>query len=388
MARRPSLLKSGKIKKRAPRTPKTFDQKYMGNEPTWEDQKDLSEEELRSRIGNAYNWYNYFNNGKERAKLLFDNYPRDKKEVRIIKRLPDWKINSSAAYMSRMIACGFEPPESSLKYLHDSLDEMMKEAKTIREEKKEESKDKKPVVSVQERIKEQISDYIGTIEEEVDRFTLKSYKTDFKMYTWLQSNNVKSQQSTAIAVYYKPLLTELLELQGGKDPQLNEGYNHMKKAEVKRFVEFIANIIGDAETWGANQKTVRKTRKKKPVSAEKQIKRLKFKQSHEEYKLVSINPADIVGADQLWIFNTKYRRLTVYNAMGPAGLSIKGTTLQGYDPESSVTKTVRKPNDVLPNVLNGGKRILKKMMDDINSKASEPNGRINSETILLRVTTR
>ena len=74
--------------------------------------------------------------------------------------------------------------------------------------------------------------------------------------------------------------------------------------------------------------------------------------------------------------------------MGPAGLSIKGTTLQGYDPESSVTKTVRKPNDVLPNVLNGGKRILKKMMDDINSKASEPNGRINSETILLRVTTR
>ena len=73
MARRPSLLKSGKIKKRAPRTPKTLDQKYMGSEPTWEDQKDLSEEELRSRIGNAYNWYNYFNNGKERAKLLFDN---------------------------------------------------------------------------------------------------------------------------------------------------------------------------------------------------------------------------------------------------------------------------------------------------------------------------
>ena len=124
------------------------------------------------------------------------------------------------------------------------------------------------------------------------------------------------------------------------------------------------------------------------MSAEKQIKRLKFQPKNEEYKLVSINPADIIGADQLWLFNTKYRRLTVYNSMGPAGLSIKGTTLQGYDPDDSYTKTVRKPDDVLPNVLKGGKRILKNLMSTINSKESQPNGRINGETVLLRVAIR
>ena len=388
MAKRPSLLKSGKTRKRPPRVARSLDEKYMGSEPTWEDQDELSEEELRSRIGAAYNWYNYFNKAKDKAKLLVNNYPRDKKEVRLIKRLPDWRINSSAAYLARMQALGLKLPEKSLKYLNDSLDEMLELAKELKEEKTEEAKEKKPVVSIQERIKEQISEYIGEIEGEVDRFTLKSYRTDFKMYTWLQQNNVKAQQSNAIAVYYKPLLTELLELQGGMDPQLNEGYSHMKKPEVKRFVEFVASIIGDAETWGANQKTVRKTRKKKPISAEKQIKRLKFQEKNEEYKLVSINPADIVGADQLWVFNTKYRRLTVYNSIGPAGLSIKGTTLQGYDPEDSVTKTVRKPNDVLPDVIKGGKRVLKKLMSTINSKESQPNGRINGETILLRVATR
>ena len=389
MARRPSLLKSGKRIRKEPRVARSLDEKYMGSEPTWEDQDELSEKDLRIRISTAYNWYNYFNNTKDKAKLLFNNYPRDKKELRILKRLPEWKINSTTAYLARMQACGLKIPDVSLKYLNDSLDEMLEEAKKLTNEKKEEAKEKKLVVSVQERIKEQISEYIGEIEEEIDKFTLKKYKSEFKMYDWLQKNGVKSQQSNAIVSYYKPLLTELRELQGGMDPQLNEGYSHMKKAEVKRFVEFVASIIGDAETWGSNQKTVRKTRKKKPISTEKQIKNLKFEQENKEYKIVSINPADIIGADQLWVFNTKYRMLKKFQAMGPSGLSVKGTTLQGYNPDESIQKKLRKPDEILPQVLSGGKRVMKKLMGEINSKESPiSNGRINGDTILLRVLAR
>jgi hypothetical protein len=388
MAKRPSLLKSGK-KRKAPRLARSLDEKYMGVEPTWEDQDELSKDQLRSRIGAAYNWYNYFNKAKDKAKLLVNNYPRDKKELRIIKRLPDWKINSTAAYLSRMQVCGLKIPEEALEYLNNSLDEMLELAKELKEEKKEETKEKKPVLSIQERIREQISEYIGEIEGEVDKFTLERYKTDFKTYDWLQKNGVKSQQSNAVASYYKPLLTELLELQGGMNPQLNEGYSHMKKAEVKRFVEFVASIIGDAETWGSNQKTVRKTRKKKPISTEKQIKNLKFEQENKEYKIVSINPADIIGADQLWVFNTKYRMLKKFQAIGPSGLLVKGTTLQGYDPDESIQKKLRKPDEILPQVLSGGKRVMKKLMSEINSKESQiPNGRINGDTILLRVLAR
>jgi hypothetical protein len=223
------------------------------------------------------------------------------------------------------------------------------------------------------------------IEEHVDQFMLNKYKSDFDMYAWLRSNNIKVQQSNAIAAYYKPQLAELVELQEGKCPDLNEGYRHMKKPEVKRSIEFFTNIISDAETWGANQKTVRKTRDKKPVSVEKQVSKLKYMSEYKDYKIVSIAPTSIIGANQLWVFNVKYRKLTLYNAMGPAGFSVKGTTLQGYDPENSESKTLRKPDDVLPRVLSGGKRVLSKVMAEINSKASEPNGRINGDTILLRV---
>ena len=75
--------------------------------------------------------------------------------------------------------------------------------------------------------------------------------------------------------------------------------------------------------------------------------------------------------------------------MGPSGLSVKGTTLQGYNPDESVQKKLRKPDEILPQVLSGGKRVMKKLMSEINSKESLiPNGRINGDTILLRVLAR
>ena len=53
--------------------------------------------------------------------------------------------------------------------------------------------------------------------------------------------------------------------------------------------------------------------------------------------------------------------------------------------DRSEVKSIRKPNDVLPRVLSGGKRILNKILHEVTSKGYEPNGRINGDTILLRV---
>ena len=374
-----SLLKTAGRKKKK-RAPKTLEAKYIGNEPTW-----TSEVPTDMELSKSYNWYNYQYNLKERVKLLWNNYPRDKREIKTLKRLPEWKINSSVCYIARMLEMGCNAPERTIQYMNEKLDEHLAEARTIQVEKKKEVKKSNSKPSIQERIKEQISEYIAEIENEVDNFTEGKYKSDFNMYKWLQSKNVKSQQSNAIAAYYKPLITELLEVQGGVCEQLNEAYSSVKKVEVKRFVEFMAMIIGDAETWGSNQKTVRKTRAKKPQSVQKQVSRLNYLKEDSKNKLVSVNPADIIGANQLWIFNTKYKALRKYDAMGPAGFSISGSTLKGFDPEASIEKAVRKPEDVLPNVLSGGKRILSKLFDTLNSKQREPNGRINKDCIILRV---
>ena len=77
-----------------------------------------------------------------------------------------------------------------------------------------------PRMSIQQRMKEQVGEYIAQIEDELDKFTLGGYKTTFELYGWLASENVKSPQAAKIADYYKPLLAELEETKCKSDPQL------------------------------------------------------------------------------------------------------------------------------------------------------------------------
>jgi hypothetical protein len=101
--------------------------------------------------------------------------------------------------------------------------------------------------------------------------------------------------------------------------------------------------------------------------------------------LTSARAEDIIGSQQLWVYNVKTRVLSVYNAIGASGLNVKGSTLLGFDEASSVSKKLRKPAVSLESVKTGGKIILKKLMDTIKTKKMVPSGRINKDTILVRI---
>jgi len=99
--------------------------------------------------------------------------------------------------------------------------------------------------------------------------------------------------------------------------------------------------------------------------------------------LVSVNPEKIIGANELWVYNTRYKTLGVYHAVNTVrGLSVKGCTIQHFDEDTSVQKTARKPKDIL-SVLN--KRSLKKQLNNMKTKEQTMTGRINAQTILLGV---
>jgi len=85
------------------------------------------------------------------------------------------------------------------------------------------------------------------------------------------------------------------------------------------------------------------------------------------------------------VYNTKNKKLGVYNATGASGFSVKGTSLQGYDPETSVQRTLRKPDVVIPKMMEAGKVALRKILSDLTTTESVLNGRFNDDIILLRV---
>ena len=102
-------------------------------------------------------------------------------------------------------------------------------------------------------------------------------------------------------------------------------------------------------------------------------------------KLVSINPADIVGASALWVYNTKTRKLGKYVSAAYQQLGIKGTTITGFDTDKSISKTLRKPETQVREFATSGKVQQRKFMDAIKATETKLNGRINEDIILLKV---
>jgi hypothetical protein len=172
---------------------------------------------------------------------------------------------------------------------------------------------------------------------------------------------------------------------GGDDSQLKEAYSRMTKKQLRDRVMFFETLVEDARKYGSVEKKKRATRKPKPVSVEKVLKNLKFQRESKEYRLASVDPSKVIGSQELWTFNTKYKTLTVFRADGPKGLTVKGTSIVGYDDKNSHTmRTGRKPEDALDKVAKGGKIVLKKLVEELKNGVPLAH-RINDNTVLLRV---
>jgi len=176
--------------------------------------------------------------------------------------------------------------------------------------------------------------------------------------------------------------------------QLKEGYSHLKKADIAKYRKAIETVNAELEFIIDQAKATRKPRKPKARSASKIVEKLKFNKADDKYSIASIDPTTIVGASELWVFNTKTRKLGKYVASNidprgtmreGSGLSVKGTTIIGFDENLSIQKTLRKPAEQLKEFKSAGKVALRKFLDEINTTDIKLNGRCNPDTVLLKV---
>jgi hypothetical protein len=180
--------------------------------------------------------------------------------------------------------------------------------------------------------------------------------------------------------------TELGEAVGKVDEQIVEAYRHYKTADFKRLHAFIQCILDALDQYRSVKKATKKARVKRAPNKEKVVSKLKYMKEEKTLKLVSINPVDIIGAQELWTYNTKTRKLYKYIADSLHGpLGVKGTSLTGFDDAKSVGKTLRKPDEKLKEFGRASKVQLRKFLDEIKATETVGNGRINADMILLRI---
>lgn len=333
------------------------------------------------RLATALNWYNYLDikdkDDQVRAwvaEYMEGRYAPD--EVALVRRLEVWRIGSVVYGISRMINNGVQlDPE--VTEAHDTrVRELVSKASTEKEETK-----KSAVILPFDRAKEIRDHIVGEFEAMIDSFVESGYKQGFSAYEHLTKISATLVQARYVADRYKPLLSELELLKSG-NKELKEAYR-LAKADINRFVEQVRTLVDDAERYAGNKKAAFKPRKRKQRDASQAVRGLKYLASYSELQLVSVDPSHVVGAKVLWTYNVKYRMLTRLVSSEEEGFSVGGSTLKGYDPDKSVYKFIRNPEKVLKGTLNGP--ALEKLMDSIKNRSYPANGRINENTILLRV---
>lgn len=299
-------------------------------------------------------------------------------------------------------------------FLHKHLKEAVAKGEKIVEEVKEEEKAKENVYvpTIQDRIRDQSISYLEAVDEwlegfieDRDNFDPKGFdlKAHFSKLQPSQAHarKMKSFYETALADYDElermptaGQLAKMDEKEADLWAQLKEGYAHLKKADIKKWRTAIDDLNTALDFIIDQAKATRKPRVAKPKSASKLVEKLKFCKADPKYSLASINPDQIIGASELWVFNIKTRKLGKYvaanidpkgMARNGSGLQVKGTTITGYDENLSIQKTLRKPEEQLKAFKAAGKVALRKFLDDIATTDTKLNGRCNPDTILLKV---
>ena len=397
--------------------------------PDWDDLQytadellDLDDEkklEIKLRVMQGLNFYNYHHSSKDSKQPLIEWMKKqkvvDKNAINIIKAAPDTQIGITAGSVARMLLKGAPPTDNLVAGLKKRIREIVESVEnpqnwggSLNDEPKPKADKPKTaqVISIQDRMVEKANNFAGEyIEGAVDDMIANGFKTDFSLATLLQVHDVSGKAANLIARMYDSDVEDLTKVLAGVDnvdvdkedeyeAQLLEGYGHYTKSQLKKLLQFYTSVIADAEHHGNLQKATRKVRKKKAPNKEKLVGKIKYKLQDEALKLVSIDPKDILGANELWVYNTKNRKLGKYVASNidpkgmardGTGLSIKGTTIIGFDEKLSIQKTLRKPADSLKAFKSAGKVALRKFMDELTTTDIKLTGRINNEIILLKV---
>lgn len=282
-------------------------------------------------------------------------------------------------------------PEETVQWMTGFFEGLEARGKDIVEETKAEEADVKKnvyVPSIQERIRDASNNIIAAIEEQVDAYIDDPNKfKGFDAVKFFRSNKVNQAHCRHIRSFYEPMLAEYQHLQlpaSEQHPDMREGYAHLDKRAIKRGVELFQGIVSACDLITQESKATRKTRTPKPKSADKLVAKMKYCVSDSKYAVASINPADIIGATELWVFNTKTRKIGKYVAEQHQTLQVKGTTLQFFDTNKSVAKTLRKPEQQLPEFNKSGKVQLRKFLDNIKGVETKMNGRFNDQTVILK----
>jgi len=369
-----------KTKRRGP----SLDDKYLGPEPLFTEESKFTQKAWTK----AANWYNYYYKSKDymptTLQFAVDHMGYNKKKISILKRLKDWKymkVNKPIKLLYR----GWKYDDQTIEDLKAFIEEKYKEA--LKEKKVEEAKKANVVViTPAERTRRKVVDTIyhdwdSTI---VEGWFDGDYTQKFSAYNRFKMHGLKGN---AINIFKGMIEEEYNNIKDAYDKtceQCVEAYSHISKGDKKKIIKQFETVFEDLERLRTSFKAIRTPRTRKPKSSDAQVVKLQYCTEDIDAKLTSINPILIPGKSKLFVYNRKNKKLIQYVTESTAGFMVSGTSIKNFDEKLSKQATIRKPDDILPQILNKTELQIDKVWDTITTKITKPTGRINADCILMR----
>ena len=336
----------------------------------------FSGEVSQTELTQALSWYAQNRDSKDATKYAIEYF---KKKLKI--PAPE-AIKSQAptfGYVCRLVSLGAVLTDRNVEWFESIIEE-------LKNAKQPDAKTAKVanVLSIQDHIKRKSSECIGELEGQIDELITTKFSANVSPFAIMNTLEIKGAHTKFIIDHFKTRRSEYDVILTTTDSDVKEAYSNFTKVQLKKLVAYCDQVIIDGMRLAGDSVKSRKPRKRKAKSPDQLVSKINYAKDFAELKLVSVDPKTIVGANQLWVYNTKTRKLGCYNAEDAAGLSIKGSTLQNFAESKSIQKTLRKPAVTLPEVLKGGKVALRNVLTDIRAAEGVLTGRINNDTILLR----
>lgn len=347
---------------------------FAGAEPKYA--TELNQTDLMTSLA----WYAQNKDKHDAYKYACDYF---KKKLKLDASIALKSEIATFGFVCRILSNGGSLPEKNRIWFEEQVEkvkERMKKPVIV-----EEPAQPKNVVNIQDRIREKASEVLGELEGQIDDLTLSGFTADMSPYAVFHTMGVKQAYTKFIVEWAKSKRAEFEEVLTTKDAQLKEGWSNFTKPQMKKLVAYCDQVILDCQKLSGDSAKTRKPRKRKQKSPDQLVAKMKYLPEFKDLGLTSVKSSDIIGAMQLWVYNTKTRKLGVYHADDRGGLNVKGSSIINFAEAKSVSKKLRKPEVMLPEVLSGGKVFLRNVIESIRAVESQLNGRINADTILLRI---
>jgi DNA-directed RNA polymerase beta' subunit len=369
--------------------------------PKWDGAESWTEPQFNEAFRSAMQYYNTEFSGRDLKPQVINWMGRNDYSKDQISAFKDTSDGRCTITMGAIAACllkgmpevhpNFNKGRNTAEWLKKSIENVIQIGKAD-QPKIEEAPTVKataPIVSIQDRIREQAVGMSEELDLAIDNFHQDPDAFDpkaFKVISLLRGKGVKGAQARYIKSFFEYGHNELKELASGSaDDQLREAYSHLPKKNVKKLIEFYDSIMAACDQIAQESKVLKKPRAKKAVPADKLVAKLKFKAIDDKVGLVSVPAVGLIGAQSAVVYNTKTRKIGIYISKTSAGLSVKGTSIAEFT-EKSFQKTLRKPLEQLKEFKeqNTQKRVSD-WFGKIKSVETVLNGRMNADIMILKV---